>query len=139
MAGSGVLTATKTAASIIFSDTNLDVNDESSYALVFNEDAINKSIITILGTRIGTRPFRRDFGSTLLDLIFNPMDEITAGSIRTALIEAIDRWEPRIKMVKSEVIPNYEIQSYYVYLEYTIPALANKSAVFTFNISARGG
>lgn len=131
-----VLIATRDASKVIFSDVNLDVNVESPFELVYNEDSINKSIITILSTRIGSRVFRRYFGSKIVDLVFEPMDDITVDRIRLGIIDAVGRWENRIKLIKTEVLPDIENQQYFVSLEYLIPALNNKSAVFTFNLLA---
>jgi phage baseplate assembly protein W len=129
------LTATANASSVIFSDINVDVNSESDLELVYNEDAINKSIITILGTRKGSRVFRRNFGSYLQNVLFDPMDEISVDRVKNELITAIKEWESRIVLKSAQVVPDYPNQQYYVAIEYSIPALGNKSASFTFNLS----
>ena len=130
-----ILAATSTASRIVFSDVNPDVNSESHLELVYNEDAVNKSIVTILGTRKGSRVFRRTFGSYLQDILFDPMDTLTSDRIKREIITAIREWEPRIVLKTAEVIPDYDNQQYYIALEYSIPALNNKSAAFTFNLA----
>jgi len=130
-----ILNATSNAKSVIFSDVNLDVNQESTLELVYNEDSINKSIVTILSTRKGSRVFRRDFGSYINDILFDPMDQVTVDRIKTELITAIEEWEDRVVLKKAIVLPDYPNQQYFVQLEYTIPALDNKSVVFTFNLT----
>lgn len=130
-----ILNATSNAKSVIFSDVNLDVNQESTHELVYNEDAINKSIVTILSTRKGSRVFRRNFGSYINDILFDPMDQVTVDRIKTELITAIEEWENRVVLKKAIVLPDYPNQQYFVQLEYTIPALDNKSVVFTFNLT----
>lgn len=129
------LQATKVADKIVFSDVNMDVNIDSPLELVYNEDSINKSIVTILSTHKGSRVFRRDFGSYLGDLLFEPLDSVTSDKIKSELITAIQEWEPRILIISSSVIPDYENQQYYVQLDYRIPALANKTASFNFNLA----
>lgn len=119
---------------VIYSDINKDLNTVSGYEQVYNEDAINKSIITILTTRKNTRVFRREFGSFLLDTLFEPMDPTTVSMIKNELIQSIKEWEYRIELRKAEVVPDYANQMYYVQLEYVIPALDNKLASFTFNL-----
>ena len=133
-----VLSATKKATLIVFSDVNLDVNTESSRELVYNEDAINKSIVTILSTKRGSRVFRRSFGSNLQDVLFDPMDDITVNRIKRELIRAIEQWEPRIILESSEVLPDYANEQYFVELNYKIPALGNRPASFTFNLKSGG-
>lgn len=129
-----ILSATKNAQSVIYSDVNLDVNTESKLELVYNEDAINKSVVTILGTRKMTRPFRRSFGSYINDILFDPMDDITTNRIRREIIDAIEEWEPRIVLDKTEVLPDYPNQQYYVELTYRIPTLGNKVSSLNFNL-----
>ena len=130
-----VLSATKTAQSVIYSDVNLDVNTESDLELVYNEDSINKSVVTILGTRKGSRVFRRTFGSYVNDLLFDPIDEVTTKRLRREIIDAIAEWEPRIIMDDTEVIPDYPNQQYYVELTYRIPSLGDKVVSLNFNLS----
>lgn len=132
------LTATASASSVIFSDINVDVNEETHLELVYNEDSINKSIITILNTRKKSRVFRRDFGSYMQDILFDPMDDISVDRVKRELITAIGEWENRVVLKSATVLPDYPNQQYYVAIEYTIPSLGNKSASFTFNLSNGG-
>ncbi len=59
---------------------------------------VKDSIRQILGTRIGERCMRRDFGSRSQEIVFEPNDEILASRLRNIIFEAIDRWEPRIEV-----------------------------------------
>jgi len=124
---------------VVFSDINPDVGESSPYEIVYNETSIQKSILTILGTRKYTRPFRRDFGSYLQDILFDPMDDFTGERIKTEIIKAISTWEPRVTLTKSVVLPDYDNQLYYVQLEFIIPRLNNKSVSLSFNLSAQRG
>jgi phage baseplate assembly protein W len=135
MMETSILSATKKASSVIFSDVNLDVNTESNLELVYNEDAINKSIVNILGTRKGSRVFRRRFGSYVNDILFDPMDSISVSRLKREIIDAIGEWEPRIIMDSAEVLPDYPNQQYFVELNYRIPSLGNKSVTINFNLS----
>ena len=126
-----------TLSQVVFSDVNLDVHRDSNYELVFNEDSIQKSILTILSTRKKTRIFRRDFGSSLEDLLFDPMDDITVGRIKSELVDKIKTWETRIILVSASVKPDTTEQQYYVSLEYQIPKLQNKLGSLNFNLNKR--
>lgn len=61
-------------------------------------DHLKQSIRDILLTPIGTRVMRRDYGSRLFELIDAPMNGQTIIDIIAATAEALDRWEPRIKV-----------------------------------------
>lgn len=130
-----ILSATKGASSVVFSDVNLDVNTESSLELVYNEDAINKSIVNILGTRKGSRVFRRSFGSYVNDILFDPMDSVSVSRMQREIVDAIGEWEPRIILDVTRVLPDYPNQQYFVELKYRIPALANRAVTINFNLS----
>lgn len=123
---------------IVFSDVNMDLNTESQYDIVLDEESIQKSVTMILGTKIGSRVFRRDFGSNLESLLFDPMDDITIEKIKSDMITAIGKWENRIVMNEVTVKPDYPNEQYFVRLGYTIPALGNRSATFLFNLKKGG-
>jgi len=67
-------------------------------ALVSNEREIEESIRLILGTAIGERPMRPEFGCGIHDYIFAPTDATTAGRIGYEVRAALTRWEPRIEV-----------------------------------------
>lgn len=119
---------------MIYSDVNPEVNVTDTAELVYDEQAINASILTILDTRRGTRVFRRNFGSSMLDLLFLPLTDSTKFRIQRELITAIETWEPRITIDLAEVIPDYVKQQWYIEITYKIPALGNVSATFNFNL-----
>lgn len=64
---------------------------------------ILQSVEMILTTRIGTRVMRRDFGSRLPDLLDAPLNAETITAIYAAANEAIATWEPRVKMLGSQL------------------------------------
>jgi uncharacterized protein len=57
---------------------------------------VNDAIWQILGTKLGDRFMRPDFGSRLHELIFEPLDNIFQALVRIYTIQALDRWEKRI-------------------------------------------
>ncbi len=120
---------------IVYSDVNSEVNLSDNSELVFNENSINQSILTILDTKRGTRVFRRDFGSNMADLVFLPMTETTLARIYREMVRAIEIWETRVEIITAEIIPDYPNQQWFIELNYRIPTLNNKTAVFNFNIS----
>ena len=61
-------------------------------------DHIGESIRQILGTRVGERFMRPDFGSRLHELVFEPNDAILKSLVKHYAIEAIQRWEKRITL-----------------------------------------
>jgi len=67
------------------------------------EQHVIDSIAQILGTPIGSRTMRRDFGSRLHEIPFEPLDEGTKGLIDRFVLEALGIWEPRIEVLQTNV------------------------------------
>ena len=72
-------------------------------SLVTREREIEQSIRLILGTAIGERPMRPDFGCAIHDFVFAPADAATAGQIAFEVRSALDRWEPRADVLEVQV------------------------------------
>lgn len=58
--------------------------------------SLEESIHIILGTRLGERRYRPDFGSRLHELVFAPLNDDTLLLAQVYAREAVHRWEPRI-------------------------------------------
>jgi len=121
---------------IVFSDVNCDVLSTSPYELIYNEDSIKRSLETIFATPKFSRVFRRQFGNTLMELLFSPIDEVTASMIGDDLREAAYAWEKRITEIVVTVVPDYINQQYYVDMSYRIPKLGDKMVSYKFNLSS---
>ncbi len=71
-----------------------------------DEELIRDSIFQILHTRKGERFFNREFGSNLHLLVFEPNDEILKDLVDIEVREAIEKYEPRVEVVKVETVAN---------------------------------
>lgn len=58
---------------------------------------IEQSVRDILTTRKGTRVMNRDYGSDLPLLIDNPLNQRTLGLLRAETVDALAKWEPRLR------------------------------------------
>lgn len=59
---------------------------------------LQQSITDILSTPVGTRVFRRDYGSRLPRLVDRPVNASLVTELVAAAAEALDRWEPRLRL-----------------------------------------
>ncbi len=66
-------------------------------------DHLQQSISDILSTPIGSRLMRRDYGSRLFELIDLPTNHNTLLRLYAATAEALDKWEPRIKLSRVQI------------------------------------
>lgn len=120
---------------VVFSDVNPDVHSESQFERVSNEEAVRKSIESIILTPYGSRPFRRQYGSKLNYLLFEPIDSTTAAKMQVMITDLIKQWEERVTELTVIVLPDTVNQQYYVELHYKIVALGNKMVNYKFNVS----
>ena len=71
--------------------------------LVADEREIAEAIRIILGTSVGERPMRPEFGSRIYEFVFDEADAATASRLAFAVREALERWEPRIDLDEVDV------------------------------------
>lgn len=68
-------------------------------------DHVVQSLEVIFSTRIGERVMRRSFGSDVPALLGEPLSEPTALRFFTAIIVAIELWEPRYRVRQVAIEP----------------------------------
>lgn len=106
-------------------NTLADVNGKAD--LLPDVLAINNSLYNLFRCHVGGRGpiFQPQYGTNLMQMIHEPTDMITANKIRILLIQAIQRWEPRIvvDMLRTTVEPVLELPGFAVQVYYTITGL----------------
>lgn len=71
-----------------------------------HEESISESIQIILGTGLGERLMRPDFGCRIHDLVFHPVNPNTCALASLYVREAVIKWEPRIREVEVQAYPD---------------------------------
>jgi len=85
-----------------------------------NETAISRSIRNLVLTYPGERFFNPYLGSKVSRSLFENMDVGTASIIKEEIELTIENYEPRVKVIKVEVIPDYDNNTYNVTVTYNI-------------------
>lgn len=116
---------------ILYSDCSFS---PEIYNLSVNVEAVMNSILNILSTLPGERLNHPEFGTDLEAELFQPMDYITAQAIYTKVYDAINRWEPRVRInsKKSTVTPYYDEHVYEVQLYFYIVGISMEFNVKRF-------
>ena len=89
----------------------VEMNRETDKPLS-DADHLRQSIRDILSTRIGTRTMLRDYGSNIPELVDQPINRSTIAAIKADVINALNIWEPRMRIdqvVLSEVLASGSI------------------------------
>jgi phage baseplate assembly protein W len=107
-----------------YKDLNSLFGKEGEPNLVYGHEAVRQGIYNIFTTTPGEAGpiFEPEFGSMLMFLLQEPLDEKTAFQLRGATIQALQRWEPRIQLSLSETYIEVDtrIPGYRVFITYTL-------------------
>lgn len=87
-------------ANPIYVDVNNGISVFGPQPLTYNQSAVLEAIYNIIGIRPMERLFLPEFGSSVPDILFDPIHPMTALVLRTALIRAIQKWEPRVQVIE---------------------------------------
>ena len=78
----------------------------SSFALT-DLKLVKSDILSHIWTRKGERVMMPNFGTSLQDIVFEPLDSLTVDRIREELITVID-YDPRVELIDIQVQAIYE-------------------------------
>jgi phage baseplate assembly protein W len=65
---------------------------------------LRQSIADILGTRVGSRRHRPDYGSNIPLYVDMPVNEGWKSSVQAEAVRAIGRWESRVKLERIRAV-----------------------------------
>lgn len=82
--------------------------------------AVKNSIMGIITTRKGSRPFQPDFGCGLTDELFENMNPLTEDTLSKSIIDAVNTYEPRVSSISCTVNSVYDNNSLIVNIYFSI-------------------
>ena len=85
-----------------------------------NQTAIARSLRNLVLTTPGERFFNEELGSQVNNLLFENVDDVTAMSIRSEIINVIQNYEPRVNLGEVEVNADIDAYQMDVTINYTI-------------------
>jgi phage baseplate assembly protein W len=65
--------------------------------------SIKQSVLNILKTNHGERPFNWNFGANLRAYLFENMTNLTAANMSTSINTALANWEPRLQVLNTNI------------------------------------
>lgn len=98
-----------------------------------DENAIKRALLNLFSYRKGEKFFDPTFGSGIPDLLFEPFDFATAGSIQSEIKTVIETYEPRVNVLGIDIDLNYDSNSYDIQVAYSIPDTS--AQVFTTSLT----
>ena len=85
-----------------------------------NENAIARAVRNIVSTTPGEKFFDPDFGSSVSEILFENVDDITAISIKDEIKNCLQNYEPRVEIIDVKVDPNFDENQFDVIITYRI-------------------
>ena len=85
-----------------------------------NENAIARSIRNIVFTVPGEKFFDETFGSTISESVFENIDNLSAIIIKDQITESIERFEPRVNLIRVTTSPDFDNNSFDATIVYEI-------------------
>lgn len=87
---------------------------------VKNISAVQQSMVGIISTRKGSRPFNPEFGCDIHGSLFENMTDASMFTIEKSISSAIQQFEPRVKLDQVSITPNYDQNEYIVTVYYQL-------------------
>ena len=110
--------------------SGLSINPRGGVQMVSDAATVRQAILLLLLTAPGERVMRPDYGCDLQRLIFSPNDATTAGLAIHYVRRALDRWEPRIEILRLDATANdLEPWRLDILLEYRLKATRQTEAL----------
>jgi len=94
--------------------------------------AITNSLTNIFETFQGRRRMLPEFALPIYGLLFEPVDEITSYRLGEMILEAVERWEPRVIVDNIDVIARPDSNEYRVSLEFRIVNDSREDSIQVF-------
>ncbi|MEM1180773.1 MAG: GPW/gp25 family protein [Acidobacteriota bacterium] len=86
----------------------LQLSNRGGVERVRSDALVRQAILLLLSTRRGERVMRPAFGCELDRLVFLPNDVTTAGLAIHYVRQALERWEPRVEILRLDATPHPE-------------------------------
>lgn len=84
----------------------LRLSARGNIEMVDERASVRQAVLLLLLTVPGERVMRPDYGCDLQRLVFSPNDDTTAGLAIHYVRRALDRWEPRIQVLRLDATRN---------------------------------
>jgi phage baseplate assembly protein W len=96
---------------------------------ITNEVAIRRSLMNLILTKKGSKPFYPEYGSTVFNFLFEPNSAFTIFNIKESISNTIKRFEPRVTLRNVDI--KIEDSDITMNLSYTINNTGSTSTLET--------
>ncbi len=109
-----------------FRDISLSFNRHpvtNDVTVLKNEDAIKKSVVNLVRTRLDERFFNDLLGTSVYNTLFELNDLYQGDDVREEIVTLLENFEPRINLTNVYVEPGFDSNDFLIQIEYDITGL----------------
>lgn len=122
----------------ILSDPDLEIDIKNrDMKVALDHIAVQNSINNMFLFAKGERIILPEFGNSLYEYLYEPVNDITARKIARGILDMFERWEPRVTIINIFVDAIPDQNTFLIEVEYTIPSLGNDTLVFKTSVNKR--
>ena len=114
-------------------DINFERKNNGDIKDMTNTGAIGNSLTNIFQTLQGGRRMLPEFALPIYNLLFEPIDEITAGRLGELIWDAVTRWETRIVIEGLDIISDEDNGLYEINMNYYIGNSGNDDNISSYS------
>ena len=96
---------------------------------ITNETAIKRSLMNLIKTKKGTRPFNPQYGCDISDYLFSYEPGFTEYNLQKEILDAINKHEPRVSV--NEVDITFEENGIVLNIQYIIKNINRAGSIST--------
>ena len=118
----------------IYSDIDLTFSKQpgkGDIVLSYDDQAVIRSIRSLLLTNYYERPFQPDLGCNITSIIFEPISSMTASILQKEIENAIKNYEPRATILDLDITASPDTESFFINLQVFI---GNNTSPSTINL-----
>lgn len=100
-----------------------------------DDNAVKRALLNLFSYRKGEKFFNSSFGSGIPDLLFEPFNYVTGGSIKNEIQSLVELYEPRISLLEIAIDLDEKNYEYDIQIAYLIPE-TNQSGTIGFTLTS---
>lgn len=135
----GTLSNSGSNRDYVYRDINSNLLLNSNKTDVVTNDDVNAvfgSIKNIFDYKPGERILEPEFGMNFGGLLYEPMNENTANTLGMTIHNTLKRWEPRIILGPIDIVPDFDDNTYYITVNFSIKSVKTNEN-YQFNYALR--
>lgn len=102
-------------------DLSFSRNPHTNDVSILTDDAsVKASIRNLILTNLGERPFNSNIGSSVREMLFEPISPVSAIILQGILQTAIRNYEPRAIILGIKIVPRFDDQSYNITIAFRL-------------------